>query len=579
MTPAASDELREIAIPQPAPAAPPPTVGRYRVCGEIASGGMASVYLGVSEGETSPGAVRAIKRVHPHLARQRAFVEMFVDEARISARIKHPNVCEVLEWGEADGTFHLAMELLAGEPVVTLLRRLKKKPQLLIDPRWHRCVARIVAGACAGLHAAHELTDDEGEPMLIVHRDISPHNLFVTWEGTAKVVDFGVASAKHRLHHTTTGTVKGKFAYMSPEQLQGAKVDRRADVWALGVVLWELLTGRPLFRRNTESETIFAVLKEKVPTFASVRPQAPEALEQIARAALKHDLARRTPTAKVMQDALEAWLAAQGGFEASDVAALLDELMPGERDAYHAWLQKALTGGNTLTPQREAELTAPAPAATGSARVELDDQSMIQRRAQRGRARWILLGVGVGLLMSIGGGAAAWELARGSSRDTTSVGTTERPPVTHAPAPAVELPLAAAPPIDVTPVPSTPALAPTPPAAEAAPMVTAERPAAPATAVTAVRQAAPRAARIAARAVADGDDDGSGVGSLDVATPGGWAEVWLDGRRLGHTPGRFELPVGRHTLVLRPGGGGEERRAAVRIVGGQLARLRVELAE
>ena len=124
MTSAASDELLE--IPQPAPAAPPPNVGRYRVCGEIASGGMASVYVGVSEGETSPGAVRAIKRVHPHLARQRAFVEMFVDEARITARIKHPNVCEVLEWGEADGTFYLAMELLAGEPVVTLLRRLRQ---------------------------------------------------------------------------------------------------------------------------------------------------------------------------------------------------------------------------------------------------------------------------------------------------------------------------------------------------------------------------------------------------------------------------------------------------------------------
>jgi eukaryotic-like serine/threonine-protein kinase len=308
---------------------PPERVGRYRIGPELAQGGMAAVHLAFLDRE---GGAFAIKLVHRELADEPDFVEMFLDEARLASRLVHPNVCRVHQFGEADDTLYLAMELMRGVPLNGLARRMKLEPALMRDAGWRKVVARIAIDACLGLHAAHELRDEAGQAMCVVHRDVSPQNLFVGWCGRSKVLDFGIAKAEHRLHQTRAGTIKGKFAYMAPEQMRGAKLDRRVDVWAMGVVLWELLAGRPLFRRKTDAETVTSVMEANVPALEGVEPE----LFAIVKAALARDAKHRTESALAVANELEAWLASCGGCSDADVAAWLEGLFPGERESFEA---------------------------------------------------------------------------------------------------------------------------------------------------------------------------------------------------------------------------------------------------
>jgi serine/threonine-protein kinase len=210
---------------------------------------MASVYLARCDSEHGSGRLVAVKLIHPHLANDREFIEMFMDEAELASQIRHPNVCAVLDYALRQDESYLVMEHLTGESLMSVGRRIERSKDL--DPqRLARCVARVLADACEGLHAAHELTDVDGEPLHVVHRDVSPENVFVTYDGIAKVMDFGVAAAAHKRHRTLTGVVKGKFASVAPECLKGRKPDRRADVWGIGVIAWELLTGQRLFRSS-----------------------------------------------------------------------------------------------------------------------------------------------------------------------------------------------------------------------------------------------------------------------------------------------------------------------------------------
>jgi len=273
-------------------------VGQYKLCFELASGGMATVYLGRSEGPAGIERVAAIKRIHPHLAKQASFVEMFLDEARIVSQINHGNVCTVYDFGEADGEYYIAMEYLVGETVSRVFKALRKNPDPSHVNRLNGIALKVIADACEGLHAAHDLKDARGERLGVVHRDVSPQNLFITYDGVAKVMDFGVALARERLHRTVTGQIKGKYAYMAPEQLGEAIVDRRADVFALGVVLWEALALRPLFKRSTEAKTILNVLNGPIPAPSLVRPGISRELDHIALRALERDPERRYPTAR-----------------------------------------------------------------------------------------------------------------------------------------------------------------------------------------------------------------------------------------------------------------------------------------
>lgn len=272
-------------------------IGRYEVLARLAAGGMAEILLGRVHGPSGFERAVVIKRILPQYAELPTFVSMFLDEARIAARIHHPNVVQVHELGEEDGALFLVMEYLQGESSAGLMRRIRSLGRL-IEPA---IAAHVVAEACAGLHAAHELKGPTGESMNLVHRDVSPQNLFITYDGGVKVLDFGIAKAADRISQTEAGTLKGKFEYMSPEQAEGLSLDRRSDIFALGVVLYELSTGRRLFKRGSAVESLRAVREGLVTPPSRVIEGYPARLEEICLRALATDPAERYPTAADMR--------------------------------------------------------------------------------------------------------------------------------------------------------------------------------------------------------------------------------------------------------------------------------------
>jgi serine/threonine-protein kinase len=283
---------------------------RYRIQGEIGTGGMGRVNLASMEG---PGGFQkwvAIKRLHAHLLRDENAVNMFVEEARIAASISHPNVATVFELGEDDGDYFIAMEYLHGEPLREIVRRLQQRGEIM--PPQIAC--RILSDAAEGLHAAH----DAG----VVHRDATPHNLFVTYEGATKVVDFGVAKIRAAVGTTGAGELKGKLAYMAPEQITGGAVDRRTDVFALGVVAWELTTGQRLFRGKCDRDTMDKVLQCQVPRTTSF-------IDHIIMQALAPNPDDRFATARQFARAIQIVLMGRGELVTrDDVSAFLRRIMP-----------------------------------------------------------------------------------------------------------------------------------------------------------------------------------------------------------------------------------------------------------
>jgi serine/threonine-protein kinase len=275
----------------------PSRLGRYEVLGLLATGGMAEILLGKLLGPAGFERVVVIKRVLPHLARAEEFRTMFLDEARIVARIRHSNVVQVHELGSEDGELFLVMEYVDGESLFNLAKRLSKSGKVLPP----HLAAHVVAEACAGLHAAHELTAPDGRPFRLVHRDVSPHNLMITFGGAVKVLDFGIAKATARATQTQSGMMKGKFAYMAPEQCLNEPVDRRADIFALGIVLHEVSTGRRLFSRSSEMAVIRAVCESEIPRPTAMVEGYPPALEAVVLRALSRDPRNRYPTAADMR--------------------------------------------------------------------------------------------------------------------------------------------------------------------------------------------------------------------------------------------------------------------------------------
>ncbi len=287
----------------------PLRLGRYTLRYRIAQGGMASVYLAQLEGSAGFHKWVAVKVIHPDVAANPRFVDMFVDEARLAAQIDHPNICSLFDFGEVNGSWFIAMEYLAGETLGVVARTGWSTGR----PPAHAMVARIAADAARGLHAAHETRLASGEHAGVVHRDVSPENVFVTYAGTTKIVDFGVARWKEQTaDRTAVGELKGKPAYMSPEQLREEPVDRRSDVWSLGVVLWEASIGRRLFSRKTHVETIEAVLAQRVPHPRRFRAEYPVELAAIVCKALERDPERRYQTALEFARELEQWIARSG---------------------------------------------------------------------------------------------------------------------------------------------------------------------------------------------------------------------------------------------------------------------------
>ena len=336
------------------PSAARERMGRYELVSEIASGGMGSVFLARLLGDADVSRVVAIKRIHPHLARTQGVAEMFLDEARIAARIDHPNVCQVYEYGREAGSSFLAMEFLAGESLLGVVRRLAMG-RTSVEPVAHAArVAFVMAEVCDGLHAAHEVRDANGEPLNVVHRDVSPHNVFITFDGAVKVVDFGIASASSRLHHTETGTIKGKFAYMAPEQLQGMRADRRADVWAVGVVLWELLALKRLFRHENPSAVVQAVENQHIERPSEALLGLPLAFDDIVLRALERDPTRRTPTAQALSTELRDAVHRLGvKVDRGEIATWMAALFPDGAQRRERWIREAhATSATPSSPQR-----------------------------------------------------------------------------------------------------------------------------------------------------------------------------------------------------------------------------------
>ena len=304
----APDDLLEDAGPSTEQLVPGTRLGRYELLLAIAKGGMARVWAARQHGQRGFSKTVAIKTILPHLAEEPEFERMFLDEARIAALIHHPNVCEIYELGEEGKVLYLAMEWVNGESLVHILRSSGK-----MAPMEPRLCARIIADACAGLHAAHQLQDDMGRPMNVVHRDVSPHNILVGADGNVKVADFGVAKALGQMHSATiAGQVKGKIAYMAPEQIAGTSADRRVDIFAMGVVLYEATAGRRPFTGEGDPQVMHAILSGQfTPPSRIIRGYPPE-LEQIVFAAMSPDPARRFPTAERMRMALEEYLARSG---------------------------------------------------------------------------------------------------------------------------------------------------------------------------------------------------------------------------------------------------------------------------
>ncbi len=613
--------------------------GRYRLCFELAAGGMGKVFLARAEGPEGFEKLVALKRIHPHLAEERTFVEMFLDEARIASRISHPNVCSVFDFGEQDGTYYIAMDYLVGEPLSRILAGCSRvegrggRERMLIG-------CRIVADACEGLHAAHELRGTRGDPLHVVHRDISPHNLFVTFDGGVKVVDFGIARAADQIHDTTTGSVKGKWAYMSPEQAHGETVDRTTDVWSMGVVLWEVATGKRLFHRKTATKTVLAVTMEPIPKPSDADPRVPPALDAIVMRALDRDPKKRHRSARELGREILRFLNAEGvTIGLPDIAEWLEDLFPAalsqkqqllelanqaavpvpqvsearmgdieddpgqsgvhppRRKRRRSQLETAVSplsptvgAGGSPRPSRGAKAAEPAPDDARASTIPTEGlrQSQMPTRPRaapapaptpRPRRALVVGAAAVGLAVIAGSfvafrGAfvnppapaqahetAAGEAATAEEANGSEVDEGDEPPST-----------------EEAGSPETPGShAGDPPVADESPSSTSDETRTP----SARRRRRPRMTMTAAGAMesatAVAQSQPSGEGTVNVVTTGGWALVFLNGRRLGETPGRFTLPAGEHLLEVRPNGTPPGRRVRVVVEPGGRQRITVPL--
>lgn len=284
----------------------PARFGKYLLLDRIAVGGMAEVFVAKAFGAEGFQRLLAIKKILPTMGEDREFIHMFVDEARISVQLAHPNVVQVLELGKHDESLYIAMEYISGRDLRQVMERFRKRQQPMPLPQ----ICMIVAEVCEALDFAHRKRDAGGRPLGIVHRDVSPQNVLVSFEGEVKLIDFGIAKAESRLQRTQAGILKGKFSYMSPEQVQGHAVDSRSDIFACGVLLWEMIAGEKLFVGGSDFVVLEKVRSGVIPP---LKPSCPAELRKIVLKALAADPARRYQSASELHDELLRFTMAAGG--------------------------------------------------------------------------------------------------------------------------------------------------------------------------------------------------------------------------------------------------------------------------
>ncbi|MBX3249723.1 MAG: serine/threonine protein kinase [Myxococcales bacterium] len=301
---------------------------RYRVVKRLEAGGMAEVFIGEAQSVQGFKKKVAIKRVLPHLAQNHNFIGMFLDEARLGARLNHANIVSVFDIGAADGTYFIVMEYVDGSNLKRIIESLRKQGR----PFPFKEALYLCMEACRGLSYAHELQDDDGVDLNIVHRDVSPPNILISKRGEVKVTDFGLAKATTQLEKTDPGVVKGKFSYLAPEAALGEPTDARADVFALGIVLWEMLAGRRLFLGETDYQTVKLVQQAQIPSLQRLNPEVDAEFEGLLHKALARDKVQRFQTARELGDAIAGYLFShQLKVTSYDIATLVKSILADEK--------------------------------------------------------------------------------------------------------------------------------------------------------------------------------------------------------------------------------------------------------
>ncbi|HEV7553961.1 MAG TPA: serine/threonine-protein kinase [Kofleriaceae bacterium] len=336
------------------------TLGKYRLVAEIARGGMGIVYLAMVHGPGGFHKLVVIKELKPELVEDPAFLTMFLDEARLAARLNHPNIVQTNEVGNDGHRYFMAMDYLDGRGLDRVRRRSLKIGWGLTLPMH----LRVICDMLSGLDYAHNQSDFDGTPLGIVHRDVSPQNVFLTFEGQVKLLDFGIAKAADSTNETNAGILKGKVSYMAPEQARGLKVDARADVFSAGVMLWEALTGRKLHQGSNEQEMLWALASADLPRASTIKPWVAPELDEICAHAMAWNRDKRFPTAAAFRDELEGYLSkTDTAVSSRDVAGCITELFRDERATMTAVIEAHVARARGLATAKDElpviELTIP----------------------------------------------------------------------------------------------------------------------------------------------------------------------------------------------------------------------------
>ncbi len=559
---------------------PGQSIGKYEVIKHLATGGMAEIYL--ARVGTLPGLEKLVvlKRILPELASRDDIVQMFVDEARIATMLDHPNVVQTFDAGVVDGKPFLAMEYLHGEPVSALMPALIRQGERL--PLEHALT--IVIGVLAGLHYAHEKVGFDGRALNIVHRDVTPQNVIVTYDGGVKLVDFGIARSAQRIGRTRYGTIKGKVPYMSPEQCQGEPLDRRSDLFSVGIMLYELTLGRRLFRGKGDYDVLKQIVESPVTPPRQIDPGYDAALEAIVMRALDKDRARRPQTARELHGELEV-VARAAGLSVSSLA--LQQLMERCFGSKIQVLREAQAQGNvellSLVVDNglgSEELDELPPSATAPlAPPDEEEPTRVATPAGRPalappvrswRGAWLAGAALVGALA----GVATFLLVRPSPLPVASPQGPIAPPVT---APPVTAPPVTAPPVTAPPVTAPPV---TPPAKVATPKRSSLplRPSEPKVVRRAAVPAGPTPRPAAPPTPRPAPPPDKGKGKLVLASSP-WCRVAIDGVDRGPTPLRLDLPAGEHVVELTNAEFKISRRITVAIHANQTVRKSLDFGE
>jgi serine/threonine-protein kinase len=407
----AAERLRP--VPPPLPTTMPPALGEYELLAKIARGGMATVYVARKSAAAGFERLVALKVCHPHLTEDEEFVSMFLDEARLAASIRHPNVVGTLDVSDAE-PLYLVMEYIEGVTLASVVKKALRDKQS-IPPS---VALRVVMDALTGLHAAHELRDSGGKHLGLVHRDVSPQNIIVGVDGVSRITDFGIAYASARSTVTNDGRIKGKFSYLSPEQVKSQPATRQMDVFSAGIVLWEALTQRALFRRATDVGTIQAMLQEPIPPPSRFVPDLPEGVDDVVLKALERDPAKRYATAADFAEAIDSLRVE--GTTMRGVAAYVESTFQTELEEVRRAIREPADGsgrartlpGRSISSDQLSRVTPagsePSSSPSPSRIVEQDDRERsdddsIEHRRLRGAlaaAMLLLVGSALGLLWS-----------------------------------------------------------------------------------------------------------------------------------------------------------------------------------